>query len=111
MDKMEPINGKVYPMWSQFIEKKERWIGGHLREFDIIMGMGPETEITDVTLKPNGTDSAMITFHGKDYDCGYDVKYVGISGKQDSPGWLTLSSTWGDFFQISDNATSKENKL
>lgn len=96
---METINEKVYPMWSQFVEKKAEWIGGQLKEIDMIMGEGEVTEITDVTLEPNGEESAFLTFHGKKYGCGYDVRYCGIGGGQ-TPGWLTISSTGGDRFQI-----------
>ena len=26
------INGKVYPLWSQFVEKKQEWVGGTLQD-------------------------------------------------------------------------------
>lgn len=26
------VNGKVYPMWNQFIERKKEWIGGILED-------------------------------------------------------------------------------
>ena len=31
---MITINGKQYPLWSQFVEQKDRWIGGVLEELD-----------------------------------------------------------------------------
>lgn len=101
---MEAINGKTYPMWGQFVEKKAEWIGGELQEFDNVMGEAPVTEIIDVTLNASGEDSAIISFHGKDYSCGYDVKYCGIAG-EGRPGWLTISSQWGDRFQIRKKTT------
>lgn len=101
---METINGKTYPMWSQFVEKKSEWIGGQLQEIDSVMGQAPVTEIKDVTLEPNGDESAMITFHGENYVCGYDVQHCGIdpSGPE---GWLTISSQWGDRFQVRKRVT------
>ena len=59
------INGKEYPLWSQFIEKKETWIGGILEDFGDSMDIEffgiyahGTTKITDIILRPNGTDSA-----------------------------------------------------
>ena len=95
---MTEINGKTYPMWSQFAEGKEKWIGGVLQEIDSIMGAAPETAITDVTLGPNGDESAIITCHGKEYSCGYDVKYCGVGAGEE--GWLTIYSQWGDGFRV-----------
>ena len=28
------INGKTYPLWSQFVDKKDEWIGGILEDYD-----------------------------------------------------------------------------
>jgi len=98
---LEPINGKVYPMWSQFVEKKEGWIGGSMIDSDSIMGDAEETEITDVSLIPNGTESAMMIFHGKDYDCSFDVRYCGIGGGDSNKvGYLELCTTFGNTFYI-----------
>jgi len=96
---MDAVNGKTYPMWGQFVDKKAEWIGGKLQEIDNIFGEADVTEITDVTLEPNGEESAILTFHGKDYGCGYDVKYSGIGGEH-TAGWLTVSSTWGDRYRV-----------
>lgn len=101
---MEAINGKTYPMWSQFVERKAEWIGGELQEFDSVMGEAPVTEIIDVTLNPSGEDSAIISFHGKDYSCGYDVQYCGISPHGKEP-WLLIQSKWGDQFQVRKRTT------
>ncbi len=95
------INGKEYPMWSQFIERKDEWIGGRLRDLgdpmDRSMGMGDaETEITDITLEPNGEDSAYFTVHGKDFNCGCDVGYLGIPGSNlFGEGWIPFSGYGG----------------
>ena len=64
------INGRVYPMWSQFVEKKSEWIGGTL--YDIDMGVKNKTTITDIELIPNGDDSALFRVKGEKFDCGFD---------------------------------------
>ena len=33
---MIEVNGKVYPLWGQFIERKDEWIGGILEDLDVI---------------------------------------------------------------------------
>lgn len=100
------VNGKVYPLWQQFVQRKQEWIGGTLREqgdSGIMSCAGPEdgaTEILDIELRPNGTDSA--TFHviGKDFTCGSDIGCLGIIGRHGFPeGFLVFSGygghTWG----------------
>lgn len=61
--KMIEVNGKVYPFWGQFIEKKDGFIGCELEDFgdsmDRAIGLKPmKTIVTDITLKPNGEKSA-----------------------------------------------------
>src|SRR5437870_2251459 len=103
---MLEVNGKQYPLWSQFVEKKEQWIGGKLRDsgdsMDRAVGLGTlETEIIDVTLKPNGDDSAFFSVHGKDFTCGFDVQYGGISGSQ-RKGWLEFHGYGGHTWWIQE---------
>lgn len=45
------------------------------------------TEITDITLTANG-DSAMFSVEGKDFTCGFDVKYGGVVAGEN--GWITF---------------------
>lgn len=90
------INGKVYPLWSQFVEKKTQFIGGVLQDLD--MGMCLETKIVDVLLEPNGEDSAYFTVEGKDFSCGGDVKFLGITGGES--GWITFSGYGGHRWRI-----------
>lgn len=71
------VNGKVYPMWQQFVQKKEEWIGGTVR--DTSGGLHVDTEITDIELTPNGPDSACFTVVGKDFTCAGDVRHLGIA--------------------------------
>lgn len=86
------VNGKFYSMWGQFVEKKDKFIGGILEDYD--MGVHKKTEITDIILKPNGDNSAYFLVSGKDFSCGSDVSCLGvISGES---GWVTFSG-YGDY--------------
>jgi hypothetical protein len=95
------INGKFYPMWSQFVEKKQDWIGGVLEDsgdsMDKAMRLGNmSTEILDIELRANGEESAWFGVEGKDFSCGFDVSVGGITGGEE--GWITfsgyMSHTW-----------------
>lgn len=96
------VNGKDYPLWSQFVERKEEWIGGILEElqdsFPQGVGKASQTEITDITLTPNGDDSAKFNVEGKDYGCGFGVEYGGVVGGED--GWITFSGYGGHLWRI-----------
>ena len=103
---MIKVNGKEYPMWSQFVEGKARFIGGRLidhgddfpgSDFPESNGIG-KTVITDVTLTANGEDSAYLTFHGENFGCSGDVKHLGISGEQ-SEG-ITFRGYGGHRFEV-----------
>lgn len=85
----ELINGKRYPLWEQFVDKKGGFIG------EILQDEGFETEIVDVTLSPNGDDSAYFEVHGKEFSCGFDVKYGGLSS--DNEGMLKFSTDYNSF--------------
>lgn len=101
------VNGKAYPLWDQFIRGKSKWIGGIIEDFGDSMDralFGAEetnntTKITDITLEPNGKDSAFFEIKGESFCCGFDVHYGGISGNQES-GWLTFSGYGGHTFRI-----------
>jgi hypothetical protein len=90
------VNGKFYPMWGQLVKGKNMFIGGILEDHD--MGMCLKTEITDITLEPNGKDSAFFLVDGKDFSCGGDVSCLGIVGGD--PGWLTFSGYGGHSWRI-----------
>lgn len=99
------VNGKEYPLWSQFVERKEEWIGGTLQDFgdtmDIAMGYdGKVTKIIDIALERNGKESAFFTVHGKHFDCGFDVQVGGITGDGPSPPWLTFRGYGGHKWRI-----------
>ena len=102
MNDKEPIkiNGRYYPLWSKFVHQKAEFIGRKLQD----MGepgdpQGAETTITDVTLKPNGNDSAMFMVDGEDWGCGFDVRFGGVGGDQE-PGWITFHGYGGHTWRI-----------
>lgn len=98
------VNGKHYPMWQQFIDKKEEWIGGKLIDrgdiFDVMHGMAdPDdpavTVIKDIRLKPNGKDGAFFQVEGEDFTCGGSVEYLGISGGIEVENGICLAGYGG----------------
>jgi len=83
----ETINGKYYPIWQQFVDRKYNWISGVLEDsgdsMDRRMNLEPmSTKITDIVLRANGKDSAYFEVIGEDFSCGFDVQHGGISGEQ-----------------------------
>ncbi len=101
---MITVNGREYPLWSQFIEKKDQWIGGTLVDFgdshDRYFGSGDMVDtIVDITLTPNGDDSAYFAVIGEKFSCGFDVKYGGISGGG-GVGWINFSGYGGHQWKI-----------
>ena len=96
MSELIKVNGKHYPMWSQFVEKQDDFIGKTLEDTD--MGVTGRTEITGITLEPNGEESALFRIAGKDFDCAFDVGYGGIGRGED--GWITFYGYGGHTFRI-----------
>lgn len=99
------INGRDYPLWSQFVERKEQWIGGILEDsgdsMDRVLGFETSrTTITDITLEPNGDTSAFFSVGGADFSCGFDVGYGGITAGE--PGWMTFSGYGGHSWRIKE---------
>lgn len=97
------VNGKQYPLWSQFVEGKEKWIGGLMQDegdgMDRQVGFsGAETIIKDIELSPNGKDSAYFEVTGESFSCGFDVGYGGIVGGEE--GWITFSGYGGHTWRI-----------
>jgi len=102
---LEPIivNGKQYPLWEQFVQKQDEWIGGRLEDsgdsMDKAMGAKPmSTEITGIELRSNGKESAFFEVTGKDFTCGFDVKSGGVVGGEE--GWLTFSGYMSHSWRI-----------
>lgn len=98
------VNGKNYPLWSQFVENKDEWIGGMLVDegdsFDHNFGLTDQigTKIEDITLTPNGSDSAAFNVVGEGFSCGFDVRYGGITAGKE--GWMTFSGYGGHIWRI-----------
>lgn len=90
------VNGKEYPLWGKIIENKEKFIGKILVDND--MGMNMETIVTDINLRATGENSAFFEIIGKDFTCGFDVEYGGISLK--NKGIITFSGFQGHIFFI-----------
>jgi len=102
--KPKEINGKVYPMWSQFVEKKHLFIGGTLKDLGDSVSMtlgwaGKTTTIVDIILRPNGEDSAFFYIEGRDFSCGFDVQQGGITSKEGDK-YIAFSSFTGHKFRI-----------
>ena len=103
---MITINGRQCPLWSQFVERKEEWIGGVLQDkgdsMDVAIGLTDggwhETEITDIDLRPNGKTSAYFSVTGKNFSCGGSTEVLGIIGGEE--GWITLSGYGGHTWRI-----------
>ena len=93
------VNGKNYPMWQQFVDKKDDFIGLRLVDFDI--GMRAETIVTDVVLIPNGDDSAWFGVKGEEFECGFDVSVGGISGQKiEKNSVMTFTGYMGHTWEI-----------
>lgn len=107
------INGKRYPLWQQFVDRQNEWLGGKLVDDGDAMdrrmfGDDPnETEITGIELKPNGKESAMFYVCGKDFDCGFDVGCGGI-GEQKDDNSLQFHGYGGHTFRIYKPESQKE---
>lgn len=94
------FNGKKYPLWSQFVERKKDFVGGTLQEFQNPDEDGNlvETKITDITLKPNGKESAFFSVTGEDFECGFDCQHGGIVVGE--KGWITFEGYGGHIWRI-----------
>ena len=102
---MIEINGRTYPLWSQFVERKKEWIGGVLEEtsgdhMDKILGLavGGSTEIIDIELRPNGKETAFFEIVGKEFSCGFSTEVGGIIAGEE--GFITFSGYGGHTFRI-----------
>lgn len=108
------INGREYPLWSQFVENQHKWVGGILEDFgdsfDSMINPNHEkmsTKITSINLLPNGDDSAFFEVIGEDFSCGFDVKYGGIGGGETNSGWLTFNGYGGHTWRIKQPEKNK----
>ena len=112
---MITIDGKKYPLWSQFVGRKEEWIGGILEEFGDGFSDGGTTVITDITLEKED-DDVYFSILGKDFSETFAVDCGGISGGQHEDDWLHFSSICSNFRikrkkDVSSSETVKELNL
>lgn len=105
MEEPGTINGKQYPLWSQFVEQEERWIGGLLKSWED--GHEFESTITGISLEPNGKDSAFFRIVAEDFDCGFDVGNGGISSRSREKNGITFEGYGGHVFHISEPMSSE----
>ena len=102
---MIEVNGRQYPLWSQFVEGKDKWLGGILEDFgdsmDKALGLPTDdmvTEITDIKLEPNGNKNAWFEVSGKVFNCGFSTDVGGVMGGEE--GWITFSGYGGHRWRI-----------
>jgi len=94
------VNGKYYPLWQQFVDKKHLWIGGTL-----CCQEGTPTTITDVFLEPNGDNSATFGFKGTSYNCSFDVNYGGLCNRTEGPKeCISFWLAFGGGFYVAANS-------
>ena len=95
---------KEYPLWSQFVERKDEWIGGILEDLDndpFIKPMDEEERqgiITDIVLEPNGSESAVFLVNSTNGSCGFDVRNGGVCAGEE--GWITFCGYGGHQWRI-----------
>lgn len=107
---MITINGKAYPLWSQFVEQKGRWIGGILEELDSHDSMdkalgidkGGTTKITDISLSPNDEENAYFEVIGEDFGCGFATDIGGIDSSISEDGWIGFCGYGGHQWRIKE---------
>ena len=90
------INGNEYPLWNEFIARKEEFIGKKL--VNVTEKYTSETIIEDMFLIPNGTESAYFNIKGKDFDCGLDIHYGGFGDSKGEESIISFSSLSGSFY-------------
>lgn len=100
---MIKINGREFPLWSQFVERKDEFIGGILEDHDDDVFCPPgisTTKITDIRLDPNGATSALFRVVGEDFECSFDASVGGIDGSFSGDGWTGFSGCGGHKWRI-----------
>lgn len=96
-DLIAVVNGKRYSFWPKFVQQKQDWIGGTLREFDPDVDETIETKIKDITFEKNGADSAMFKIRGETFDSFADVSVLGVDVCSRLPGDIHFFTNWNQF--------------
>ena len=80
------IDGISYPLWSQFVEKKDEWIGGILREDN------HSTVIRDISLTKE-SNAIVFRVTGGTFSCAFNIAYGGAvpSNNNDSISFSAYS--------------------
>ena len=109
---MTEVDHKKFPLWGQFIDRKNEWIGGRLIDTDTDFGMQEaETKIKDIRLElwPKGltkeqkdlgcVQSVVFIVAGEDFNCSFNVKYGGVLPDRSaaSEGYIALGTQFGSF--------------
>lgn len=86
-------------IWEQFVQQKNKWIGGTVVDLDTDEPH-PPTEITDIVFlkPPNQFGCVWFEVIGKEYSCGFNTEYGGIKGwwkHQDFD--MVLGTAYGSF--------------
>ena len=96
------VNGKEYPLWSQFVGRQKEWIGGTLSELDGLSWF--ETKIISINLLENGESSAFFEVNGEYFSCGFDVRHGGVTAGEE--GWVTFRGYGGHTWRIKQKQKS-----
>lgn len=79
------VNEKEYQLWSQFVEKKNDFIGGILESPARHSNNTITTIITDITLSKSCYDSYIFTIEGRGFSSFLNTAQGKIVNKE--PGW------------------------
>jgi len=105
------INGRAYPLWSQFVQDPA-WIGGDLQDLDLDSGCAM-TKIVRISLEPNGHDSAVFSVDGPKWGCGCDVRYLGVdchpTKDDEAGGWIAFIGYGGHKWRIRKPQQKEQN--
>lgn len=97
------LDSNSYPLWRQFVEKQNMFIGGVLEDsgdtIDRAQGINSmQTKILGIKLEANGNDSAIFSVIGENFSCGFDVSVGAISDVDNE--WITFSGVLGHTWRI-----------
>ena len=82
------IDGISYPLWNQFVEKKDEWIGGELFEYNY------STIIKDISLTKE-SNAIVFRVTGEAFSCAFNIAYGGVvPGNNDSISFSAYSMSF-----------------
>jgi hypothetical protein len=97
------LDANSYPVWRQFEEKQNMFIGGVLEDFgDTLVrqngATSMQTKILGIKLEANGKDSAFFSVIGENFSCGFDVSVGEISDVDKE--WITFRGVLEHIWRI-----------